>query len=60
MLVETLFNILENGIIPMSMVKEVVPLVKWLRANDDYIKYAVGIDEFLESSHPLAIGEHTN
>ena len=45
--IQTLFNILENGSKPMSMVKEVVPLVKWLRANDDYKKYADGIDELL-------------
>jgi translation initiation factor 3 subunit A len=45
--VRTLFHILEKGQRPMSMVKEVVPLIAWLRENDNFKKYADGIDVLL-------------
>ena len=45
--IQSLFSILENGKSPLTMVKDVVPLIKWLRENDDFKKYADGIDELL-------------
>jgi translation initiation factor 3 subunit A len=45
--IQQLFDILENGKRPMSMVKDVVPLIKWLRENEQFSKYADGIDALL-------------
>ena len=45
--IQKLFDILENGKRPMSMVEEVVPLIKSLREDKQYSKYADGIDELL-------------
>jgi translation initiation factor 3 subunit A len=45
--IRTLFHILENGQRPISMVKEVVPIIAWLRGNETFMKYADGIDVLL-------------